>query len=109
MSEFGGFFRLIFDMLKGVGFFINTRMFVGKMLWEMYFMKLGKKHAGHHHHDFDKKIKALSANIQDINFSYLDKFSHIKTYCCMAFCCKVNKHPREFLTRSQYLYQKGYD
>ena len=88
-------------------------MFIGKMLWEMYFMKLSKKHqhcgSGHGHSSFEKKIKALSTNIQIIDFSYLDKFSHIKKFLCMTFCCKIKVRPKEYLSRSEYLFQKGYD
>ena len=83
-------------MLKGIGFFINTRMFIGKMLWEMYFMKLSNNHRhgdDDHCKGFNKKLKTLSSNIQDINFSYVDKFSHIKTYFCMSCCCKFKQHP----------------
>ena len=45
MLEFGGFFRLIFDSLKGFGYFFNQRMFIGKVLWEEYFIK----NYGHDH------------------------------------------------------------
>jgi hypothetical protein len=39
MSEFGGFFRSIFDSLNVLGYFFNQRMFIGKVLWEEYFIK----------------------------------------------------------------------
>ena len=70
-------------------------MFIGKILWEMYFVKLSSNHQNHDESkEFSNKTKSLSKNIDEIHFSYIDKFSHIKTYFCMACCCKFNKKPR---------------
>jgi len=45
LSEFGGLHRSIFGALGILGFFINTRLFIGKLIREMYFIKIREEKA----------------------------------------------------------------
>ena len=106
MSEFGGFFRSIFDSLNVLGYFFNQRMFIGKVLWEEYFIKNYHRNKKSKH---KKDAKSAHGCITVTDFTYSDKFSHIKLYFCKAFCCKFNQEPKKFLKKSEFLYQKGYE
>ena len=43
-----------------------------------------------------------------MDFNFFDKFTHIKLGICKALCCKCKTSKKEYLTKSQLLYMKGY-
>ena len=40
LSDFGGLYQAIIRSLSVIGFFLNARLFIGKIINEMYFVKI---------------------------------------------------------------------
>ena len=88
--------------LSVIGLFINSNLFIAKIINEMYFVRIC---SNHHSSTLGKKTTKLTNNLYQIKFSWSDIFTSIKIFCCSKLCCR----PKEkVMKRSEIIFSKGY-
>ena len=110
LAQIGGMYSIFFTIAYLCGHYVNTQMFMHKMMSEMQFVKYSDKYLQSPQCDqqlLDRSTRLTSANLFDLKYNYLDIFSHIKTTCC-SIRYGGAKLKKGFLKKSEYLYQKGY-
>ena len=77
LSQFGGFYGSIFQVLRVIGGFYNLRFLFGHLIENLYFKKY-------------KSVTGQGASsIESIGFSFFDVFfTQIKYNIYKIFCCK---------------------
>ena len=94
-------------VLGGIGSFINTKVFMAKLMREFQYVKMTNADQD------DKELMKRSMKLQDdcycVTYTTRDIFSEFKNVCCRIYWCSLKKKKKHFLSRSEYLFQRGYD
>ena len=107
VSRAGGIFATLISFFGGIGKYVNTQSFMSELMTEMQYVSL--KNPDEIASD-KVRITQVSQLLYDIHHNTSDTFSHVKTnlYETCICCLKRGRKSREYLTPTEYFFQRGY-
>ena len=103
LTELGGIYCSFYALMKSLGTYINSQLYVNKLVGSLTFKKLSKKTVKEEP-SLMKKSSKISSDIYAVKYGYLDIFSDMYIKVMKICCCKCTKKPGDFLSASQKMY-----